>query len=108
MNLDLGLTLFCLGVPLQDMQILCESVSPRPPLPGGDPKAPPRRGRPPSVLHRPTEITFVRSRMMYARPALNAKGDVRFGLRHIRKLMSVRKQLSRANEPRRFESISKP
>lgn len=30
-------------------------------------------------------ITFVRNRMMYARAALNAKGDVRFGLRHIRK-----------------------
>lgn len=31
-------------------------------------------------------IIFVRNRMFYARAALNAKGKVRFGLRHIRKL----------------------
>lgn len=30
-------------------------------------------------------IRFVRSRMLYARAALNAKGGVRFGMRHIRK-----------------------
>jgi len=29
-------------------------------------------------------IVFVRSRMFYARPAYNSKGQVRFGLRHIR------------------------
>lgn len=34
---------------------------------------------------RPAEIVFVRSRMLYARAALNARGLVRFGLRHIRK-----------------------
>ena len=33
----------------------------------------------------PTEITFVRSRMLYARAALNARGLVHFGLRHIRR-----------------------
>ncbi|MCJ1247012.1 hypothetical protein MMC30_004223 [Trapelia coarctata] len=33
--------------------------------------------------HTPTNIAFIRSRMMYARSALNAKGDVQFGLRHI-------------------------
>lgn len=32
----------------------------------------------------PGSITFVRSRMLYAKAALNAKGSVRFGLRHIR------------------------
>jgi hypothetical protein len=32
----------------------------------------------------PSTITFVRSRMMYAKAALNAKGGVRFGMRHIR------------------------
>lgn len=32
----------------------------------------------------PGAITFVRNRMLYAKPALNAKGGVRFGLRHIR------------------------
>lgn len=37
------------------------------------------------VLHTPATISFVRSRMLYARPALNAKGRVRFGLRHIRR-----------------------
>ncbi|PGG99055.1 telomerase reverse transcriptase [Blastomyces parvus] len=36
-----------------------------------------------NALHTPTNITFVRSRMLYARAALNAKGQVRFGLRHI-------------------------
>jgi hypothetical protein len=29
-------------------------------------------------------ITFVRSRMMYAKASPNAKGGVRFGMRHIR------------------------
>ncbi|ETS88050.1 hypothetical protein PFICI_01878 [Pestalotiopsis fici W106-1] len=31
----------------------------------------------------PSEITFVRNRMMYARAALNARGLVQFGMRHI-------------------------
>ena len=34
----------------------------------------------------PSAIIFVRNRMFYARAALNAKGKVTFGLRHIRKL----------------------
>jgi len=33
---------------------------------------------------KPSTITLVRSRMLYARAALNAKGGVRFGMRHIR------------------------
>lgn len=33
----------------------------------------------------PGSIMLVRSRMLYARAALNAKGNVQFGLRHIRK-----------------------
>lgn len=33
---------------------------------------------------KPNTITFVRGRMLYARAALNAKGGVRFGMRHIR------------------------
>ncbi|KAK3694997.1 hypothetical protein B0T22DRAFT_89502 [Podospora appendiculata] len=37
---------------------------------------------------RPSEISFVRSRMLYARAALNARGLVHFGLRHIRRLFS--------------------
>jgi telomerase reverse transcriptase len=36
------------------------------------------------VERRPSEISFVRSRMLYARAALNARGLVYFGLRHIR------------------------
>ncbi|KAK1782090.1 Telomerase ribonucleoprotein complex RNA binding domain-containing protein [Copromyces sp. CBS 386.78] len=31
----------------------------------------------------PSEITFARNRMLYARAALNARGSVHFGLRHI-------------------------
>ncbi|RDW68574.1 hypothetical protein BP5796_09231 [Coleophoma crateriformis] len=37
-------------------------------------------------LHTPGSISFVRNRMLYARPALNAKGGVRFGLKHIHAL----------------------
>jgi hypothetical protein len=33
---------------------------------------------------RPSEIIFVRNRMLYARAALNARGLVQFGFRHIR------------------------
>ena len=80
------------GVPLQDMQPLCKSVSARVPVPESNSKTTQHCGRPPPILHKLTEITFVRSRMMYARPALNAKGDVRFGLRHIRMRLSTRKQ----------------
>lgn len=32
----------------------------------------------------PSQISFVRSRILYARPALNARGQIHFGLRHIR------------------------
>lgn len=38
-----------------------------------------------AVELRPAEITFVRNRMLYARAALNARGNVHFGLRHIRR-----------------------
>lgn len=34
-------------------------------------------------------ISFVRNRMFYARAALNAKGKVTFGLRHIRKRIRI-------------------
>ncbi|KAF4614304.1 hypothetical protein G7Y89_g15433 [Cudoniella acicularis] len=36
----------------------------------------------------PSNIAFVRNRMLYARAALNAQGGVRFGLRHIREFNS--------------------
>lgn len=37
-----------------------------------------------SPIHSLAAINFVRSRMFYARAALNARGKVTFGLRHIR------------------------
>jgi hypothetical protein len=37
----------------------------------------------------PSAITFVRSRMLYAKAALNAKGGVRFGMRHIRRTFPI-------------------
>jgi telomerase reverse transcriptase len=45
----------------------------------GDEEGPPK-----NTELRPSEISFVRSRMLYARAALNARGLVHFGLRHIR------------------------
>jgi len=39
-------------------------------------------------IRNPSAIRFVRSRMLYARAALNAKGGVRFGMRHIRTYVS--------------------
>ena len=38
---------------------------------------------------KPNSIVFVRRRMLYARPAFNGKGEVRFGLRHIRTQWSL-------------------
>ncbi|KAJ4344797.1 Telomerase reverse transcriptase [Didymosphaeria variabile] len=37
-----------------------------------------------SENRKPNAIMFVRNRMLYARAALNAKGGIRFGMRHIR------------------------
>lgn len=45
----------------------------------------PQNQSPEDIGKAPSEITFVRNRMMYARAALNAHGLVHFGLRHIRK-----------------------
>jgi telomerase reverse transcriptase len=42
-----------------------------------------------AVERRPTEITLARNRMLYARAALNAKGNITFGLRHIRTCQSL-------------------
>lgn len=36
------------------------------------------------VQHKPNNIVFLRRRALYARPALNAQGQVRFGLKHDR------------------------
>ncbi|EFQ29316.1 telomerase reverse transcriptase [Colletotrichum graminicola M1.001] len=46
----------------------------------------PRRGhKPVDAVHEqlPSEITFIRNRILYARAALTAKGTVQYGLRHI-------------------------
>ena len=40
-------------------------------------------------LRSPKQIVFVRNRMFHARAALNAKGEVRFGLRHIRRFQKL-------------------
>ncbi|QSZ30101.1 hypothetical protein DSL72_004621 [Monilinia vaccinii-corymbosi] len=37
----------------------------------------------PGVLHKPAEITFVRNRILYAKHALDAQGEVQFGFRRI-------------------------
>lgn len=37
-----------------------------------------------SISKLPSAITLVRNRLFYARPAMNAKGSIRFRLRHIR------------------------
>ncbi|KXX74891.1 Telomerase reverse transcriptase [Madurella mycetomatis] len=47
---------------------------------------------------RPSEISFVRSRMLYARAALNARGLVHFGLRHIHVLNRFPYKPQSANE----------
>ncbi|OWP01965.1 telomerase reverse transcriptase [Marssonina coronariae] len=58
------------GIPLGDLQCL--------PAP-----APKNIKEPRSTTRTPSNINFVRNRMMYARAALNSKLEVRFGLRHI-------------------------
>ncbi|KAI0176167.1 hypothetical protein GGR52DRAFT_539829, partial [Hypoxylon sp. FL1284] len=60
------------GRPLSDVEALGRS-KPGEQAAGGDVKA-------------PSAVVFVRNRMLYARAALNARGFVHFGLRHIRKL----------------------
>ena len=53
------------------------------------------KGKKPGETSRsPSEITFVRSRILYARAALNARGLVHFGLRHIRESSSPPPRLS--------------
>lgn len=57
--------------------------------PSGSKALPPPNGHPKTAIKSPSAITFVRNRMFYARAVLNAKGKVRFGLRHIRRLPSL-------------------
>ncbi|KAL1981064.1 hypothetical protein VTN96DRAFT_3129 [Rasamsonia emersonii] len=79
------------GIPLSEL----EPVDKSPPTPESNQKVSTSDGKastkPKSnkvdkstdVLHKPNSIIFVRRRMLYARPVLNARGEVRFGLRHI-------------------------
>ncbi|KAI9715739.1 MAG: hypothetical protein M1812_005737 [Candelaria pacifica] len=78
------------GTPLSEMSVLpsLSSKSSEAFIPslGNKGMAPERLSSQPrtsSDLHPPMAIIFVRNRMLYARAALNGKGDVRFGLRHI-------------------------
>ena len=54
----------------------------------------------------PAAIQFVRNRMLYARPVLNSRGVVTFGLRHIRKWLLVECCGDFADEGRCVESLS--
>ncbi|KAH6671184.1 hypothetical protein B0J14DRAFT_89832 [Halenospora varia] len=62
------------GTPLGDLQTLSDTQSEA--LVEGKDVVDPEK-------HRPSSITFIRNRMLYARAALNAQGGVHFGLRHI-------------------------
>jgi telomerase reverse transcriptase len=69
------------GVPVSDLEYQAGQV------PAVVPAHSPTGERAGNVVSRgPSEISLVRSRMLYARAALNARGLVHFGLRHIRKL----------------------
>jgi telomerase reverse transcriptase len=72
-----------IGLPLGDLQTLPEKEEKTPVSAPGLSCG--KRTVVPPTAHNPSSINFVRSRMLYARAALNAQGGVRFGLRHIRK-----------------------
>lgn len=57
-----------------------------------------------SIVKSPSEIAFVRNRMLYARAAFNARGLVQFGLRHIRKSLGIL-AFMKANNSRCVESV---
>ena len=69
-------------MPLAEMTSLTElaSVVPRHDERHGNPV----KKRMDKDLRSPGSIVIVRNRMLYARAAWNAKGQVRFGMRHIR------------------------
>lgn len=57
-----------------------------------DTKTPLREIRPSKsspILRSPNEISFVRRRMFYAKAALSPRGNVSFGLKHIRELLQI-------------------
>ncbi|KAH8698015.1 hypothetical protein GQ44DRAFT_97208 [Phaeosphaeriaceae sp. PMI808] len=70
------------GIPISDLN----PDQNREDLPNLDELNPTVKGNPLSQCNEsksPSAITFVRSRILYAEAALNAKGGVRFGMRHI-------------------------
>ncbi len=79
-----------LGQPLGELQLLPSPVFLTTPNTTSKTKLP-------IIFRSPSNINFVRSRMLYARAALNAQCCVRFGLRHIRKFIYCLKRLSTLN-----------
>ena len=73
-----------LGVPLSDLKVLEQTRFAERGDTKGDSKVAPK-----AVEKSPAAIQFVRNRMLYARPVLNSRGVVTFGLRHIRKPLLV-------------------
>ncbi len=68
--------MFSAGLPLFDQE----------PLGLGDSGAPVKKSSDRETIERsPSQIVFVKSRMLYARAALSTRGLVHFGLRHIRR-----------------------
>jgi telomerase reverse transcriptase len=64
------------GIPISELDPLTKSADKEVSLPASSSTR--------NAELRPSDISFVRSRMLYARAALNARGLVHFGLRHIR------------------------
>jgi telomerase reverse transcriptase len=68
------------GIPLSDLKVIHSS---RPSLTNAAMSHELKQVGQISEHHKPAEIVFVRSRMFHARPGLNARGNVRFGMKHI-------------------------
>lgn len=66
------------GMPLGDLQILTQS---------GRSELGEASARNIRIDRSPSSIAFLRSKILYARPTLNSRGAVTFGLRHIRKMI---------------------
>ena len=90
-----------IGKPLTEMQPMSSKSILPPALPTNISEAvqvrPEPKNTPQSCCNSPAAISFVRNRMFYARAALNAKGRVRFGLRHIRRSAQVESEPRMAN-----------
>ena len=100
-----------LGIPLTDLQVLAPDKNTNEiELKGltiaDGAKAPKVVTGTPEHARSPASITFVRNRIFYARAALNAKGKVTFGLRHIRQYRQSNRLGVVLRPRRRSESIS--